>query len=388
MDAPPTKRPPKSKQPNPIASALLPFLETLPASLFTQIGTTIASLLSSSPKRWVVYEPMLLLPSGSFTSQPWPHLLSSLSNSQSSDLWAEILKQVGKREGKGRLTHLAINSGIPLHSSLESGNGEDEAENILRSPCGLIILCGDFGPAFSPAYRPSERDFTDAFWVSTKQNGVAQVWAPRYSMFSRGNVKEKARLLEFKKNDDDLGGTGKEIALDLYSGIGYFMFSYVGMGMQRVFGWELNPWSVEGLRRGALANGWSVKIVKEGEEWEDGGERIVVFEEDNRFAGQRMEKIGKEGVRHVNCGLLPSSEGSWEMALALLGKGWLHLHENVGVNDVENRSGEIEGIFKEWLKKRNNEREVKVDHVEYVKTFAPGVWHCVFDIHISTLNES
>ena len=26
--------------------------------------------------------------------------------------------------------------------------------------------------------------------------------------------------------------------------------------------------------------------------------------------------------------------------------------------------------------------QVEVEHVELVKTFAPGVWHCVFDVHI------
>jgi tRNA wybutosine-synthesizing protein 2 len=87
--------------------------------------------------------------------------------------------------------------------------------------------------------------------------------------------------------------------------------------------------------------------------------------------------------------LLPTSEGSWETALGLVsGEGWLHLHENVGVHDVEARRGEIEDIFRGWLREANDERRVTVEHVEFVKTFAPGVWHCVFDVCVTSPESS
>ncbi|KAK6858721.1 S-adenosyl-L-methionine-dependent methyltransferase [Apiospora arundinis] len=83
-------------------------------------------------------------------------------------------------------------------------------------------------------------------------------------MFRRGNIKEKARVLSFHEPTDpslhhramSLGELCNKWAVDMYAGIGYFVFSYAELGM-RVLCWELNPWSVEGLRRGALANGWS-----------------------------------------------------------------------------------------------------------------------------------
>jgi len=179
----------------------------------------------------------------------------------------------------------------------------------------------------------------------------------------------------------------ESIAVDLYAGIGYFVFSYVGMGCHRVLGWELNPWSVEGLRRGARANGWTVLVVKGGEECILGDEKIVVFLEDNQRAGKRMREfeVFNDGkVKHVNCGLLPKSTETWEMALKILrGEGWLHLHENVGIGAQEVRKQGIEKVFRKWLEERKEQRMVVVEHVEWVKSFAPGVWHYVFDVYLS-----
>jgi tRNA wybutosine-synthesizing protein 2 len=308
-----------------------------------------------------------------------------MSQKHKDDFWRKILAEIGKREGKGILTHLAINAGIPLNK-----NGESEDENILRTPSGLIMLYGDFGPALNPEASPSTDDFGDAFWVSTKQNGITQIWAPRYTMFSRGNVKEKSRLLDFhgakaafdsrKRSKAQLG---IETAVDLYAGIGYFVFSYAKSGIEKVLGWEINPWSVEGLRRGAEANGWTVRVVRAGEVLEPGQEKIVVMLESNIQAAGRLR--GWNGrISHVNCGLLPSSESCWEMALHILQHGgWLHLHENVGVKDIKHRTKEIEGILRQALVNEGDDA-VRAEHVELVKTFAPGVWHCVFDIYINS----
>jgi tRNA wybutosine-synthesizing protein 2 len=373
---------------------------------------------------------MVLLPPGSF-GEAWCEAVDSqqVASEHMSELWVLLLDSIGRREGKGPLTHLAVNSGIPFHRAPSPGPGSQEhsrpineeicdsiqtashqisdqgpdsdgdrlsgsKENILRTPSGLIMLHGDFGPALPSEAVPTVNDFEEAFWVSTKQNGITQIWAPRYTMFSRGNVKEKARLINFHNSIQTLESRSlskekvtNNSAVDLYAGIGYFVFSYVKMGMRRVIGWELNPWSVEGLRRGAIANGWSVKIVRSHEDLDLTEGQIVVVLEDNRKAAQRLRGPRRhklEVIRHVNCGLLPTSEHSWETSLEILvGDGWLHLHENVGVNDVQARTAEITELFMCWLKRMQDERVAKVEHVEYVKTFAPGVWHCVFDVYIS-----
>ncbi|KAL2069662.1 hypothetical protein VTL71DRAFT_14341 [Oculimacula yallundae] len=392
-------RPAKPKPTNPIEEAVKIWLGCLPQSQ-GDVEFDIAHLISLTPRRWVVYPPMVLLPPGSFGEEWWAILGSEISSEIVKELWPLLLEGIAKREGKGSLTHLAINSGIPLNKSpaLSSGgtlqvdHQTSESENILRTPSGLIMLYGDFGPSLPPDHPPSEDDLQEAFWVSTKQNGITQIWAPRYTMFSRGNVKEKARILDFHSSrasearNVPSAKLEAATAVDLYAGIGYFVFSYVKMGMRQVVGWELNPWSVEGLRRGGVANGWSVKVVKDGDVPTDSNEQIVVFLKDNAGAAETLQDMGPAvtgAVMHVNCGLLPTSEMTWEMAIRIMrGDGWLHLHENVGVGDIQIRKLEIQEMAGEWLEEGKDERTVSVEHVEMVKTFAPGVWHCVYDVMI------
>ncbi|KAE8453435.1 hypothetical protein EG329_010296 [Mollisiaceae sp. DMI_Dod_QoI] len=398
-------KPPKTKPGNPIDAAIAAWLLNLPADIRERETEAqhIDSILSGAPKRWVVYYPMVLLPAGSSSAKWWSIMESSdsIMKDQRDHLWRLILSAISKKEGKGILTHLAVNSGIPLHNSLSDGgnsseadNGPDGPENILRTPNGLVMLYGNFGPSLSPSQIPTIKDFENAFWVSTKQNGITQVWAPRYTMFSRGNVKEKARLLGFHRSspDFDTRNLSQDIlsnitAVDLYAGIGYFVFSYVKLGLKRVIGWERNPWSVEGLRRGAIANGWTVKITRQHEELQLGTENIIVLAEDNKLASKRLQGLTPdclEEIRHINCGLLPTSDLSWRMALEIMtSDGWLHLHENVGVQDIQTRKVEIEKTLQRWLVERCDTRTAKVEHVELVKTFAPGVWHCVFDIIVT-----
>lgn len=492
----PRKKPPRQKR-NPIETAIRAWHEKHAASLGKkekQQQHDVSDLTAQAPKRWTAYGPLVLLPVGSFTSAAWRDVAGAaldLSSSRTADgddedlkkslgfLWRAILDEVSRATGQG-LTHLAVNEGIPLRSrdgGLASGtetemsaNGIGAGENVLRSPSGLRILYGDFGPstllssssssstnestAREQSAAVTEEDFARAFWVSTKQNGITQTWAPRWTMFSRGNVKEKARVLAFHEahptaTDNSPSSPSSPppfphrriptnqrsnaVVVDLYAGIGYFAFCYAKLGF-RVLCWELNPWSVEGLRRGAVANGWGVRVLRpssdgnEGEEEEEemlrevlaGNEKITVFLEDNARAAGRMRKLDalasekekgekniregaqvvevlrRENVMHVSCGLLPSSRASWETAWDITSESrlaWLHVHENVGVADIDAVKEEIRCWFggraeeeeeKEDLESetgvKRRRTEVCVEHVELVKTFAPGVWHCVFDL--------
>ncbi|CAJ2512032.1 Uu.00g076570.m01.CDS01 [Anthostomella pinea] len=415
----PAREKQKRKPPaqNPIEAAITTWL-----SLSPQTDLEPGELIAQAPKRWTAYEPMVLLPTGAFTISGWQAVLNSSGDQRANELWKTILSEISKRS-KTELTHLAVNEGIPLHnehseSKQQTTTSNTPGDNILRSPSGLRILYGDFGPSevlsadhdgAGAGARAAETDFQRAFWVHTKQNGIFQAWAPRWTMFSRGNIKEKARLLDFHHADGGAISGGNEerllqhrkkppaelknaVAVDLYAGIGYFVFSYARLGM-RVLCWELNPWSVEGLRRGANGNGWSVKVVQGADlrlRMEDllaGGEQIVVFLEDNtRAAGRIRELRALDGVMHVNCGLLPTSYASWRDAWEIAGRSeesWLHLHENVGVADIATRKGEIEQWFLELSRGERNTKAACVEHVELVKTFAPGVWHCVFDLYIT-----
>ncbi|KAK3899597.1 S-adenosyl-L-methionine-dependent methyltransferase [Staphylotrichum tortipilum] len=316
-------RPPKIKY-SPVQRAVISWLDSLPTPLLESVANQVRSadpesvanqassadtkqqvrstgkdehddarqvLLDRAPKRWVIYEPMALLPSNSFTAPAWRAVLSSPTLPKE-PLWTSILRELSPPRGPF-LTHLAINEGIPLHLQKKAGQTEgDETaaeENLFRAPTNLQPLHG-FPASIPSTTSPSPADLDAALWVSTKQNGLVQTWAPQHTMFSRGNVKEKARLLEFRDRHAQLASqdppsayqytprhpedqdptwaaasspqrnpTKGKWAVDLYAGIGYFAFCYAALGL-RVLCWEVSPWSVEGLRRGAAANGFSVRV--------------------------------------------------------------------------------------------------------------------------------
>jgi tRNA wybutosine-synthesizing protein 2 len=383
---------------------------------FTYDGHLFEKLVAEAPKRWIVYEPMVLLPSGSFSSSLWQTAILRTDSEHVNSLWRKILEQIAQRTGSaGKLTHLAVNEAIPRAVTGSQASFAGDEVNRLRSPVDLKFLYGDFGPReiMDADGVANQYDFSRAFWTSTKQNGIAQTWAPRWTMFSRGNIKEKARLLAFHERQGAAGVSetiklrrqqhrsqiSGKWAVDLYAGIGYFVFSYVRMGL-RVLGWELNPWSIEGLRRGALANGWSVAVFQQSDdnaaviEVLKQGAQIIVFQEDNLHAEARVRQMWASGVTldimHINCGLLPSSKDIWTAALTITNghDAWLHLHENVAVEDIEHRRREIFNSLQSDLSTSigNMDRGLDIEHVEKVKTFAPGVWHCVFDVY-STSNS-
>jgi tRNA wybutosine-synthesizing protein 2 len=302
-----------------------------------------ATLLSSLPKRWSLYPPLILLPQSAFSTVEWTDYLTSLSADTRLKFYSTIASTL-------KATHLAINA--PIQSTA------------IRSP-HITPLYGDFGPAVTNT--PSRNDFNSAFWATTVQNGIKQTWAPMYTMFSRGNITEKARVLQFPDVK------GEEVA-DLYVGIGYFAFSYLKAGAKRVWGWDLNAWSVEGLSRGASMNGWS--CVVNSEDVKD--EKLVVFTEDNVNAAGRLSGYGVK-VRHVNLGLLPSSEGAWKIATQILdGRGgWIHVHGNCRDTEIDEWS---EGTVAEFQRLFGDDWHVNLADKFRVKEFGPGVGHWVLDL--------
>jgi len=352
----------------------------------SQLPTSVDDLISVNRWSYIIYPPLLLLPASTFSAPPWHDILSPLPKAQRTELYASICTAFNT-------THLALDGPIPS----TSGTGS----NILRSPSNLTPLHGDFGldlPA-PPEHEPTATDFGNAFWCSMSQNGIAQTWAPRYTMFSRGNLSEKKRVLELESlTRAGLGGTDprETSTVDLYAGIGYFAFSYVKAGVGKVLCWELNPWSVEGMRRGAEENGWGCRVVGDGDNvlelrngGELGGERLLVFQENNEKAGESVERMRDHilPVRHVNCGLLPTSSGSWANAVKALDPiqgGWIHAHENVRVRDTEHRKEEIVARFKALVRVHHGSQRFSItcSHVETVKSYGPGINHMVFDIAI------
>lgn len=376
------------------------------------------------PKRYTIYATLLLLQINfPIHSLHWRDVYTRLNTSQRFELFTNIAQSFA-RAGQP-VTHIAINARIPNTDSDQDAGGPAE-ENVLRRPSNLQPLFGEFGPSRlldAAALVPSQLDFDAAFWVSMQQNeGIHQVWAPRWTMFSRGNVTEKARILYGDGGDhhfpgltqDQLGHAVDELDVaDLYIGIGYFAFSYLARGVKRVWGWDLNPWSIEGLKRGCNANGWRCLVVNIDEQGElrgtsaadvakqlsdlDDPVRCIAFCGDNKGAISVMASIRQmlrgsgsvpllPKIRHVNLGLLPTSTRSWKTAMSLVdlaSGGWVHVHENVDLHQITTRShaivDEMQGLLKEC---GLNDWRVDCQHVEEVKSYGPGVVHCVFDIFL------
>ena len=465
IDKPPKHKPkqkPRLKPSNPLQSGLLTFL-------FQHYGNATDSNYSGSaesrpadfdptpllplPKRYTLYPPLLLLPANVFSATPaWTAFYVELSSAEKQELYACIIEAF-RGQGQG-VTHLAMNA--PIAAETETaviGQGIALSANVMRSPTGLIPLYGDWGSrglvagvlpggdeGLDEGGQPRKEDFERAFWVSAVQNGgVVQVWAPLWTMFSRGNVKEKARILGEGAGGfeglDGGGGTGvlgqalgNISIVDMFVGIGYFAFSYLKRGVGLVWGWEINGWSVEGLRRGCKRNGWKVEILRvygdrqvvdehgrEGEEAlkglteslnmvedeaEDKGRiRCVVFHGDNKWSEKIMTLLSEmslqgrsngrwKRVRHVNLGLLPHARDSWQNSVRVLDSeagGWLHVHENVDVRDLQSRKAEIVQDIGKLVAAdaaKRGQWETSCCHLEEVKTYAPGVMHCVYDIQI------
>ncbi|KAF2767578.1 hypothetical protein EJ03DRAFT_329053 [Teratosphaeria nubilosa] len=344
-----------------------------------------SAALKKLQKSYVVYGCMALLPCEAIDTLHQSH--HSLD-----DLYRLIAKEL-------KTTHIATSRPIPLHQQ------DGTSENMVRSPINFLPLSGDFAPEPTPnsMLTPIQSDFENAFWTTAKQNGIHQVWAPRYTMFSRGNISEKARLLTLPSvltavEDGRRDGRGCA-AVDLYAGIGYFTFSYLKAGVSKVLGWDLSPWSVEGLRRGARANKWGAVTATDhegtGEALEREDVRVLAFCESNERAPGRVEKARQllPPIRHVNCGLLPTSRGSWGTAVELLDprlEGWVHVHENFAIDEIEGKAEEvrveIQSLVDQFEGDVNREgtkwRKVAVEHINRLKSYAPGVIHCVIDIRI------
>ncbi|KAI9139933.1 S-adenosyl-L-methionine-dependent methyltransferase [Paraphysoderma sedebokerense] len=271
------------------------------------------------------------------------------------------------------------------------------ADDALRRP-KITVLYGDkWGSHF---FR---NDFTATFFTRTLQNSVIYTWSPLFTMFSAGNISEKQRVAKFPAEN--------EIIVDLYAGIGYWVFPFIiWCKAKLVHACEWNEWSVEGLRRGCDLNAidWTW-----GEQWSETGDSDqtpTVSSEPNKRNVKGAQSISKSkrklkltgkvvihrGPNHrslqafestadrVQLGLIPSSEQGYELAVRSLDPlkgGWIHVHGNV----VEGRESHwcddlvlrFKNIFKDI---RGSQWKIEIVWLERVKSFKPRVWHCVADM--------
>lgn len=306
--------------------------------------------------RYSIYPPMVLFNS-----------LVTWSEQEARDLVEESSKYFGLRG----ITHLALNARlIP---------GDE-----VRSPSLFTPLYGDFGPENA---SPGEESFQEAFWCSCIQHKITQIWAPRYTMFSRGNIREKSRVRGFEHV------MGNDI-VDLYCGIGYFSLAYASNRPSRIFAWDINPWSIEGFMRGAKANKVNSRLVTSHpvSDYSTSEPTIFAFLEDNQASYHTLADAGDLCITHVNMGLLPDCRKVWRLAalIALLPNNHarsttLHVHENVAELHIPKWT---QDTLQSLQLHAGSHATVEFDHVEKIKTFAPGVYHVCGDFTIRKVGPS
>jgi tRNA wybutosine-synthesizing protein 3 len=117
-------------------------------------------------------------------------------------------------------------------------------------------------------------------------------------------------------------------------------------------------------------------------------EKVKILYGNNAISTQSFANVADR----VLLGLLPSSENGWEIAIRLISSekgGILHLHENVLESDLQSF------IHEKLLVKLSNycvqyqkAMTVELLHVEKVKSYSPHVYHYVFDILLSPLQNN
>jgi tRNA wybutosine-synthesizing protein 2 len=333
--------------------------------------------------------------------EPWSDLLSHLDSDETDSIFFATCDH--------RLTHPSTAfppPELPRHDSgVSDVSVKEEDTEPLRRPNDASPP-----PANSAANckkeQPTQDDFNNAVWASTKQNGIVQNWAPRYTASLHHNTTESARILHMSSVRSAVvaQNTSKACtAVDLASGTGFFAFSHAAGGTQKVLCWDANPWSIEGLRRGAIKNGWHVR-VHSGDRLPDRSikvhskTRVVAFVESGDKALVRIQSLRDSlpPVRHVNCGVLPTTRESREIAAAVLDPrlgGWIHVQETYRMEEVVCGANETRAEFETIVKGLDRERGYltnvkgvkRVPVVQYIQrggSNVPGMFHCIVDIHI------
>ena len=327
---------------------------------------TLERLLTHIPDKYSLYTPLLLFNNSENKSFNNADFLSII-RTENIDLqryFTALIQTVFPNGEQRPIELIAINKPI-------------ESNDVVRQPHNLQVLFDN---------RPHSNGMDDDdFWCEVKQNGVWQIWNPFHTMFSRGNVKEKKRILD---TFEDVRGND---VVDLYCGIGYFSFSYMQLQCRYLFGFDLNPYSVEGFKRGLAKNKYFGREDKEG---------IIgnIHCEDNVHSVDRIAEFRKKNndneklrIRHINMGLLPSSKAGWPVAISILVQhnSWsdcpvstLHIHENVGIQCLN--AGEfVSATINELTNLGNGLLTFRPRHLEKIKTFAPDVWHVCLDVDVA-----
>ncbi|KAI4838065.1 hypothetical protein E4T44_08229 [Aureobasidium sp. EXF-8845] len=342
--------------------------------------------------------------------EPWNDLLSNLEFDETENIFLATCDQ--------RLSHPSTAnppSELPRHDSGVSGictKEEEDDDTKLLHQSNETFAAPAHSAAICKKAQPTQDDFNNAVWISTKRNGITQYWAPRYTAslhHHHNSATENARALHMfsiRSAAAARNGPKAYTAVDLVSGSGSFAFNHAAAGAQKVLCWDTNPWSIEGLRRGAIRNGWHVRVHSgdpiPGKNLKMHSKtRVMAFVESGDKALIRIHSLRDllPPVRYANCGSLLTSRRSREIAAAVLDPrlgGWIHVQETYRVEEVVCEANRIRAEFEtivEGLDRdrgyltdvKGTERKPVVQHIQRGESNVPGMFHCVVHIQIPPL---
>lgn len=142
-------------------------------------NATVIKLLEVLPVKYTVFPPLLLFnysKQRSFLNELWQQTVPS----ELMDQFYQAMLSAPFLANK-KVSHIATN--MPIIES-----------DVMRRPFNIVPLYG-FKNSIPNEDKiwdsPSAQDFQDALWCQVNQNGIEQVWAPQFTMFSRGNIKRR-----------------------------------------------------------------------------------------------------------------------------------------------------------------------------------------------------
>ena len=172
-------------------------------------------------------------------------------------------------------------------------------------------------------------------------------------MWSQGNKNEKMRLVKLVRP--------KETIVDMFAGIGYFSIILAKYCKpNKIYSIDINPKAIEYLRKNSWIN--------------DVENKIEILQGDCRKFAKPLENTADR----VIMGYLFNTERFLPCALKIAkNNAVIHFHRTV-------KEEEIDKIKEKLIKiGTRNKIKIRVIKVKRVKSYAPKIWHMVFDFKIN-----
>ena len=170
-------------------------------------------------------------------------------------------------------------------------------------------------------------------------------------MWSQGNKAEKMRLVAAAKPGETI--------VDMFSGIGYWSILLAKHSKARIYAIDINPKAIEFLRKNCQLNGVE--------------SQVTILEGDCRKYAKALEGIADRIVM----GYLFDTEKFLPYAFRMAKPGAvIHFHRNV----EEGGLSKVRRLIVAAAKK--SKVKVKIVGERRIKSYAPKVWHMVFDVNV------